>query len=151
MTRIKSGFASHLLFLAFVSFFGLSQSALAAPCTAEVDALKAALNDDICSYSSKCKGLSHKLDKVNRKLEKGKLRKAARKLADFGAIIENMTMRKKPKISMADYEALIDPYFNNAAICIANGGVIETADDTGSNLDEDDFVDGTLNPEDEAF
>jgi hypothetical protein len=42
-------------------------------------------------------------------------------------------MRRKPKISMADYEALMEPYFNAAAICVANGGVV--ADDPGSTDD----------------
>ena len=121
MLKIKSGLASPTLLLVIFSVFGLSQVAQAAPCTDQVDALKAAMNDNgICQYSRACKGLSHKLDNANRKLKKGKFRHAARKLADFGAIVGDMAMRRKPKISMADYEALMEPYFNAAAICVAN-------------------------------
>jgi hypothetical protein len=128
MPRIKSGLASPTLLLVIFSVFGLSQVAQAAPCTDQVDALKAAMNDNgICQYSKACKGLSHKLDNANRKLEKGKFRHAARKLADFGAIVGDMAMRRKPKISMADYEALMEPYFNAAAICVANGGVVDSS------------------------
>ena len=134
MTRIKPGLTSSALLLAFVSFFSVSQAASAAPCTALVEELKTALLDDICTFSQ-CRGLSHKLDSVNRKLEQDKFRHAGRKLADFGAVVEDLVLRNKPEISMDAYQAMIDPYFNNAEICIANGGVIPEipgADDPGT-------------------
>ena len=135
MTRIKPGLTSSALLLAFVSFFSVSQAASAAPCTVQVGALKTALLDDFCTFSNKCRGLSHKLDSVNRKLEQDKFRHAGRKLMDFGAVVEDLMLRNNPKISMVAYPALIDPYFNNAASCIANGGVITEipgADDPGT-------------------
>ena len=134
MTRIKPGLTSSALLLAFVSFFSVSQAASAAPCTALVEELKTALLDDICTFSQ-CRGLSHKLDSVNRKLEQDKFRHAGRKLADFGAVVEDLVLRNKPEISMVAYQAMIDPYFNNAALCIANDGVITEipgADDPGT-------------------
>ena len=135
MTRIKPGLTSSALLLAFVSFFSVSQAASAAPCTDQVTELKTALLDDFCTFSNKCRGLSHKLDSVNRKLEQDKFRHAGRKLMDFGAVVEDLMLRNNPKISMVAYQALIDPYFNSAASCIANGGVIleiPGADDPGS-------------------
>lgn len=129
MTKIKPGITSSALLLAFVTFFGVSQTALAAPCTDQVNALKTALNNDVCEYSKKCKGLSHKLDSVNRKLEKGDFRKALRKLEDFGATVEDMAMRKKKrKIDPDTYNGVIVPPYGNAWACIANGGVVVVAD-----------------------
>ncbi len=124
MTKHKTGLASHLIPLAFVGIIGVSQSALAAPCSDQVDALKTALNDGVCIYSKACAGLTHKLDNANHKLEQGKFDHAARRLADFSAVLENLATHRKPMISMADYESLISPFFNNAANCVANGGVV---------------------------
>ncbi|NNE63634.1 MAG: hypothetical protein HKN34_06085, partial [Gammaproteobacteria bacterium] len=117
MKRRKPGFPNHLLPLAFVSIFSFYQSALAAPCTEQVDALKTALNDSVCVNSKVCSGLTHKLDNANHKLEQGKFDHAARRLADFSAVVENLTMRDKPRISLADYESIIVPYFNEAVEC----------------------------------
>ena len=142
MKRRKPGFPNRLLPLAFVSIFSLYQSALAAPCTEQVDALKTALNDSVCLNGKVCSGLTHKLDNANHKLEQGEFDHAARRLADFGAVVENLTMREKPRISLADYESIIVPYFNEAVECINNGGVIpeETVstpvDDTLSSSDD---------------
>ena len=142
MNRRMADFPRHLLLLAFVSIFSFYQSALAAPCTAQVDALKAALNDSVCVNSKLCSGLSNKLDNANHKLEQGKLDHAARRLADFNAVVEDMAMRKKPKISQADYESIIVPYFNEAVACINNGGVISDntvpteVDDTPTDTDD---------------
>ena len=99
----KTGF---VLLLAFVSFFGLSQTALAGPCTVEINALKTALQDGICNFSNACEGLSHKLDNANRKLDQGKYRQATHKLMNFHEVIEDMAMRKKNEISIGDYAAL---------------------------------------------
>lgn len=125
MTKHKTGLASRLIPLAFVGIIGISQSALAAPCSDQINALKAALNDGVCTFSKTCDGLTHKLDNANQKLEQGKFDHAARRLADFGAVLENLATHKKPMISMEDYESLISPYYNDAATCVANGGVIE--------------------------
>ena len=146
MTIKKPALATSALLLAFVSFFSLSQAALAAPCTEQVEALKSALNDGNCSFGKACMGLSHKLDNANHKLEQAKFSLAARRLEDFGAIIQDMAMRRKPLVSMADYEALMDPYFKAAAICIANGGA-SSNDDTDSTPDggeTDDPFDGQM-------
>ena len=124
MTRHKSGLASRLLPLAFLMSIGISQSALAAPCTEQVEALKTALNDGVCNVGEVCAGLSHKLDNANHKLEQGKFSHAARRLADFGAVLESMATRGKPRISVADYESLMATYYNDAANCISNGGVV---------------------------
>ena len=121
MKRTKSAI---VMLLTSAAFFSMSQTASAAPCSAEVTALKTELTSGICSYSKKCKGLSHKLDNVNRKLEKGEFSHAGRKLSDFGAIVEDMAMRKKPKISMDDYESLMVQFYNPAANCVSNGGVV---------------------------
>ena len=127
-TRKTRGFTSHTLLIALVSAISFSQPAFAAPCSAEIDALKIAVESGICQYKrKKCKGLNRKLDKTERKLEKGKFRHAARKLSDFGSVIESMAMRRKPKISMADYEALMDPHYVAVADCIASGGVTTRA------------------------
>lgn len=124
-TRKIKGFTGHTLLIALVSAICFSQTATAAPCSAEIDALKAAVESGICQYKGKkCKGLKRKLDKTERKLEKGKFRHAARKLSDFGSVIESLAMRRKPKISMADYEALMDPYYVAVADCIGSGGTI---------------------------
>ncbi len=125
MKRTKSAI---VMLLTSAAFFSMSQTASAAPCSAEVTALKTELTSGICSYSKKCKGLSHKLDNVNRKLEKGEFSHAGRKLSDFGAIVEDMAMRKKPKISMDDYESLMVQFYNPAANCVSNGGVVAVAD-----------------------
>lgn len=126
MAKNRFGIGSRLLPLVFVSAVGISQSALAAPCSEQVNALQAALDNGICIYSKSCSGLSSKLDNANKKLEKGRFDDAARKLADFGSVLETLaTHGKKPKISMADYQFLMSNYFNDAANCIANGGVIE--------------------------
>lgn len=127
MTIKKSALASRLLPLIFVSSVGISQSALAAPCSDQIEALKTALNNGICTYSNVCGGLTHKLDNANHKLEQGKFDHAARRLTDFGAVLETMATHGKPKISMADYESLMSTYFSEAANCIANGGVIPDA------------------------
>ncbi len=111
----KTGF---VLLLAFVSFFGLSQTALAGRCTDEVDALKTELQGGICNFIKACEGLSHKLDSANRKLEQGKYRQATHKLVDFLEVIEDMAMRKKNEISIGDYVALTDPHFGVALECI---------------------------------
>lgn len=126
MIKTKSAI---VMLLTSVAFFGMSQTVSAAPCSAEVTALKTELSN-VCSSRKKCKGLNRKLNKVNRKLEKGKFRKAARKLSDFGAVVEDMATRKKPRISMADYENLMVNFYNPAAICVSNGGVVvaEVAD-----------------------
>jgi len=131
--RKITGCTGHLLVLAIVSAISVAQPASATPCSAEIEALKTALNG-ICWYSRKCHGLSHKLDSAERKLEKGKFRHAARKLSDFGWVVEDMAMRRRPKISQADYQALMDPYYTAAADCIANGGVSAppAGDDTGT-------------------
>jgi len=137
-TRKITGFTSHALILAFVSAMAFSPTASAtAPCSAEIDALKAALHD-ICWYSRKCRGLSHKLDSTQRKLKKGKFRRAAHKLADFGWIVENMANRRWAKFSKADYQGLMDPHYVAVANCIANGGVSAPPpdDDTGTGGDE---------------
>ena len=142
MNRRKPDFPKHLLLLAVVSSFSLYQSALAAPCTEQVDALKTALNDQVCVNSKLCSGLSHKLDNANLKLEQGKLDHAARRLADFNAVVADMTMLEKPKITQADYESIIVPVFNEAVACINNGGVIPDntvpteVDDTPTNTDD---------------
>lgn len=153
--RKISGFTGQALALALIiTAIGFSQPASAAPCSAELDALKTALDSGICQrlkskkfksrkfkskkhsswshsgwkhslkkYSRRnCMGLDHKLDNTSRKLEQGKFRHAARKLTDFGSVIEDMAMRRKPKISIADYEGLMDPYYVAAANCIVNGG-----------------------------
>lgn len=124
MTRKNTGLASRLIAFVAVCFIGISQSAMAAPCSEQIAALKTALTNGVCIYSKACDGLSHKLDNANRKLEKGKFEHAARKLADFSSVLENLAMRKKPKISMEDYESLMSPFYNDAAACIANGGVV---------------------------
>lgn len=129
MIKQKHVFSRRLLPFAFLSFIGISQSVWSAPCSDQVEALKSALNaDGICSYSQVCAGLTHKLDNANHKLEQGEFVQAARRLADFSAVMENMANQKKPKISMVSYESLMDPYFNDAATCIANGGVVATSE-----------------------
>lgn len=140
MTRKKPGLANLATLLVFVSSIGLSQAAMAAPCTAQVDALKAALDDGICQFSKACDGLSHKLDNANHKLEQGKFSHASRRLADFGAIVENLAMQKKPLISMADYDALMNPFFTDAAICVASGGVNEEGPDSTPDQPDDGGV-----------
>lgn len=116
------------LMVAFVSVFGLSQTASAAPCGAQVDALKAALNNGYCSYGKKnhCKGLNHKLDNVYRKLEKGKFDNAGRKLANFYDVVENLATRKKnPQMALSDFRSLADPHYVAAEYCITRHGVVE--------------------------
>ena len=142
MKKIKPVFTKHLPLLVVVSIFSVFQSAIAAPCTAEVDALKSALlNDGVCINSKVCSGLSHKLDNANHKLEQGQLDHAARRLADFNAVVADLATLKKPKISLADYESVIVPYFNDAVACINNGGVVPDdtvpveVDDTSSGTD----------------
>lgn len=144
MTIKKPGLA---LLVTFVSVFGLSQTASAAPCTKEVNALKTALSENFCPVNKRkrCEGLSHKLDNVNRQLEKGKFRKAARKLANFGDVVGNMSEKRMKKMEKkgekwrrrhsygadeyyAAYAALMNPFFNNAANCIANGGPVVVED-----------------------
>jgi hypothetical protein len=127
-TRKIKGFNGYTLAIAVISAICFSPIASAAPCSAEIVALKAAVESGICQYKKKkCKGLNRKLDKTERKLEKGNFRHAARKLSDFGSVIESMAMRRKPKISMDDYEALMDPHYVAVADCIANGGITTRA------------------------
>ena len=147
-------FTGQVLVLALVSAIGFSQTASAAPCSAEIDALKIALEGGICLQfeksrksrkgkksrkNRKCKGLNRKLDRTTRKLEKGKFSHAARKLSDFGWAIEDMAMRRKPKISMDAYEALMDPYYLAVANCISNGGISTppVVDDTDTGTGDD--------------
>lgn len=125
MTTKKPGI---MLIVAFISFLGLGQTASAAPCQGLIDDLRTALNDGYCSYGKykRCKRLNRKLDRVARKLEKGKFRKAARKLSNFGRVIENMAMRRKPRMAMADFKGMAVPY-TQVSECIASGGVVAEA------------------------
>ncbi len=148
-----TGFTGHVLVLALISASGFSQTAAAAPCSAEIDALRSALESGIClqmksKKSKKCKGLDRKLDKTSRKLEKGKFRHAARKLSDFGSVVEDMAMRRKPKISLTDYEALMDPYYVAVANCIANGGITAppAEDDSGTIIGDSGTIIGDDEP-----
>ena len=52
-------------------------------------------------------------------------------------------MHRKPKITMADYEALMDPYYVAVADCIASGGVTTppAKDDTGTIIGDDQPAD----------
>ena len=151
--RKITNFTGYVSVLALVSAIGFSQTASAAPCSAEIAALKTALEGGIClqleksKKGKKCKGLNRKLDKASRKLEKGKFNHAARKLSDFGWAIEDMAMRRKPKISMTDYDALMDPYYVAVANCIDNGGISTTPvlDDTSPVSDDTDT--GSEQPE----
>ena len=130
-----------VMLVTLVSVFGLSNTASAGTCANEIGQLRAALNSDICAYGKRkrCQGLNRKLDRVERKIQKGKWRKAARKLANFHDVVENLAMRKKKRwINEADYVALMDPHFNAAAVCVSNGGYVDVPDtgDTGSETPE---------------
>ncbi len=131
MTIKKLGLA---LLVAFVSVFGMSQTASAGDCSDQIEKLRAALNDDICSHGKRkrCEGLNRKLDRVNRKIQKGKWRHAARKLANFHDVVENLAMRKKKRrISMEAYAALMEPYYNAAAVCVSGEGYVDVPDTGG--------------------
>ncbi len=110
------------LMVAFVSAFGLSQTASAdhAPCVDQVNAVRTALNSGYCSYGSKkhCKGLNHKLDNVYRKLHQHKFKNAGRKLANFYDVVENLaTRRKNPLMALNEFHSLASPH-QVAATCI---------------------------------
>ena len=115
MTRKKPGLASPALLLAFVSCFSLSQAALAAPCTEQVEALRIALEGG-CDSSKACDGLSHKLDNANHKLEQGKVRHAERRLADFVSVVE--------VVAPSAYDEVLAVYYSEA-ICVAGGGTTD--------------------------
>lgn len=130
----KSRLTRPALALAIAASFGLAGTASAAPCTAEVDALQTVLNDEFCQHGKLCSKLSRKLDKVNHRLEKGKLRKAGRKLGDFGATVamiadEGKSKGKKRRFYRAGnqfdqqaYERMMGIYYNAAVACIENPG-----------------------------
>lgn len=123
MTIKKPGLA---LLVAFVSIFGMSQTASATPCYDQVQALKAALNDGHCNFGKRkrCEKLNKKLDKLTKKLDKGKFKKAARKLSNFGIVVENMAMRRKnPRMHMTNFNMLLDPY-EQVRLCILADGVV---------------------------
>ena len=141
MTIKKPGIA---LLVAFVSVFGMAQTASAGDCRDQIENLRAALNNDICSYSKRkrCRGLNRKLDRVHRKIEKGKWRRALRKLVNFHDVVENLAMRKKKRwIQPADYAALMQSHYGAAEQCIVNRGYVEETvptdgGDTGTGGDE---------------
>ncbi len=147
----KSGLT---LLVAFVSVFGLSQTATAGDCSAQIEELRTALNDDICSHGKRkrCEGLNRKLDRVNRKIQKGKWRHAARKLANFHDVVENLAMRKKKRrISMEAYAALMEPYYNSAAVCVSGEGYVDTGDGGSTGTGGGGSEDPPLPPPDVIF
>ena len=126
MTNIFSRFKSRAALLAMVSFFGLGQAALAAPCTAEIDALQTVLNEDVCPLGKACNGLSNKLENAKTKAEKGEYRKAAHKLADFGRVVQKLGDRKDKgknwhRVSQLDssaVEQMMSTYYVAAVACV---------------------------------
>jgi len=128
-TRKFSGFAKPALAMAFASVFSALQTATAAVCEDQMDALRDAVQSS-CPYKY-CDGLSHKLDNASHKLEQGKLVHAARKVADFGSIMEIMARHGEPALYAADYDAIMAAY-GNVAGCIENGGKPAPDGDTGT-------------------
>ena len=113
-----------VLLVAFVSVFSMAQSASAAPCSDQIEALKNELNTTHCSYGKRkrCRGLNRKLDRVVKKLERGNFRRASRKLSNFGMVIERMTFRRKnPRMTVDDFNNLAELYVQ-ADACISSGG-----------------------------
>ena len=159
MIKKQSTLLKHAIVVAFVSFLGLSQGAIAAPCNAEIDAIKTALNDGVCQNRRNCRGLNNKLDRVNRKLEKGKYRKAARKLADFGAVvahIEKRASRKPHRRARLDfvsskYQEMMGLHFNAAVACVNNpDAYVADASDSVTPVN-DQPVEEVYGPEEEIY
>jgi hypothetical protein len=120
------------------SLFGLSQTAWA--CKKEVVDLRNGLNnpasDGICAHLGElrigkkgienCDGLNDKLEAALNKLAQGDIRDTVWKIDDFGATLEMLTYSSEPRISVASYNRLIAPKYNDAALCVKRLKSVQT-------------------------
>lgn len=115
------------LLLTSIGVLGLSNVAIAADCSAEIDVVRTTVEFGICLDNlnghpngvKTCDRLIAKLDNADTKISEEKFDEASQKLHNFQDALDSLAFRTKPIISQDEYNEVNTP-LQTAKTCVAN-------------------------------